>query len=127
MSTPKLCACRFQIVLVLNDGTETPPELLVEIYAAMRRQFGQWTVLGVRDGEWDGQAEPSQWIEMSVPPSRVEELRQLVYSIGKRLGQRAMYFDAPPPTVEIITIDEGTDEEPETEPETEREEEKGGS
>lgn len=72
----------------------------------MRRQFGAYTILGVRDGVWEGQAEPSQWIEVAVPMERVPELRELVYSIGKKLGQKAMYFNAPPPTVEIIEIED---------------------
>lgn len=37
---------------------------------------------------------------------RVPELRELVYSIGKKLGQKAMYFNAPPPTVELIEIED---------------------
>lgn len=108
MSKERLCPCQFQIPLRLNDGSETPPEALVTIYAAIRRQFGAYAILGVRDGFWEGQAEPSQWIEVAVPMERVPELRELVYAIGKRLGQRAMYFDAPPPTVELIEIEEDT-------------------
>ncbi|MBS0208731.1 MAG: hypothetical protein JSS27_07235 [Planctomycetes bacterium] len=110
MSDHKLCPCRFQIPLVLNDGSETPENDLVAIFAAMRRQFGGWTVLGQRDGVWEGQAEPSLWIEIAVPIARVPELKELVYSIGKRLKQKAMYFDAPLPTVEIFPIEHGDDE-----------------
>ena len=110
MSTPKLCACRFQIPLMLNSGDEIPPETLVEVIASIRRQFGAFTNLGVMQGEWEGQSEPSQWIEIAIPESRVPELKELVYSIGKRLGQKAMYFDAPPPTVEILPIDENDEE-----------------
>lgn len=77
----------------------------------MRRQFGFWTELGTRDGVWEGQSEPSLWIEIAIPQSRIPELRELVYSIGKRLGQKAMYFDAPPPTVEIFPIDDDVDDE----------------
>src|ERR1700735_1165650 len=106
MSTPQLCPCRFQIPLVLNDGSETPPEELILIHRSLRRQFGQYTMLGERDGVWEGQSEPSQWSEVAIPQSRVPELRELVYSIGKRLKQKAMYFDAPPPTVEIMPIEE---------------------
>lgn len=106
MSNERLCPCRFQIPLVLNDGSEIPPETLIKFHQTLRRQFGAYTMLGVRDGVWGGKTEPSQWIEVAIPLSRVPELREVVYAIGKELGQEAMYFDAPPPTVEIVPIKE---------------------
>lgn len=106
MSAERLCPCSFQIPLKLNDGSDTPIQDLILIYQALRRQFGAYTILGVRDGVWEGQSEPSQWIEVAVPMERVPELRELVYSIGKKLGQKAMYFNAPPPTVELIEIED---------------------
>lgn len=32
-------------------------------------------------------------LEMLVPPERLREARELVGSIGRQLGQRAMYFE----------------------------------
>lgn len=61
---------------------------------------------GVKGGSWFGQVETSLRIEVAVHPSRVPELRELVYAIGKQLGQKEMYFDAPPPSVEFINISE---------------------
>ncbi len=58
-------------------------------------------------GCWEGQCEGVMEIEVAVVPRRVNDLRKLVLSIGKELGQRAMYFDVPEPTVEILDVETG--------------------
>jgi hypothetical protein len=114
METPLLCPCEFQLVLVYNPepgetvGKEIEAEVLEVIYNELNTRFGAWTPLaptGKRGGQWEGQAEPSIRIEVAVPPDRVQEVRQYVIEIGEQLGQKAMYFKAGPPCVEIIDIE----------------------
>ena len=46
-------------------------------------------------------------VEVAVLPERIQELRSVVYAVGKELGQKQMYFDAPAvPSVEFMHIDE---------------------
>jgi len=104
------CPCQFPIPLCFNDGTDVSPEKLALIFKALDQQFLGYTHLGIRMGCWEGQTEPMAWIEVDVPLSRVAELREVVYAIGKSLGQKVMYFNAPPSTVEFITIEGGPTE-----------------
>ena len=115
VSTPeKHCPCRVQIPLVYNDGTEVEAETLTEILSVFNRQFGGYTPLGdgsvaghnVVGGSWHGQVEPSMRIEVAVLERRVPELKEVIFAIGKRLGQKEMYFDAPPPSVEFVKIED---------------------
>lgn len=101
--SPLYCPCRFRLPLAYNDGRAVEPETLVEIFTALSRQFGGYTPLGTSDSDWHGQTEPTIGVEVAVLPERVDKL--VVYSIGKRLGQKQMYFDVPPPSVEFLDID----------------------
>ncbi len=102
------CPCRFRLPLKYNDGREVEPEILVKIFQALTVQFGGYTPLGAAtEGDWGGQAEPMMSIEVAVLPERIPELRAVVYAIGKELGQKQMYFDAPAvPSVEFMDIDD---------------------
>lgn len=102
----KLSRCVVQIPLVYNDGSEVEPETLIEIRSCFDRQFGGYTILGEQTGSWHGQVEPSMRVEVAVSPNDIPILRKLVMEIGHRLDQEAMYFDAPPPSVEIIPMKE---------------------
>src|SRR5262249_47284784 len=42
--------------------------------------------------------------EVAIPEDKVPVLRDIVCWLGSRLGQQAMYFDAPAPSVEIIEL-----------------------
>jgi hypothetical protein len=42
--------------------------------------------------------------EVAIPEDRVSLLRDIVCQMGVRLGQLAMYFDAPAPSVEILDL-----------------------
>lgn len=99
------CACRFLLPVNYNDGSPVEPEIFIEIKMALDRQFGGFRIVAPSEGSWHGQVEATHEIEVSVEPEEVPALRRLVIEIGRRLGQKAMYFDAPPPTVEIIDID----------------------
>lgn len=104
---PTHCVCRFRLPLAYNDGREVEPEVLAEIFLVLRTQFGGYTPLGESRGDWHGQTEPSVGIEVAVLPNRIDEFREVVYAIGKRLRQIEMYFEASAvPTVEFMVIED---------------------
>ena len=105
-NSPKLVPCVVQVPLVDNDGNEFEPRKLVTIFSWFDRQFGGYTNLGQMEGSWHGQVEPSIRIEVAVAENRIAQFRDVVCAIGKLLEQEAMYFDAPPPSVEIIPMSE---------------------
>lgn len=104
------CPCIILVPLADNDGREFAPEVIVDIKRAIDRQFGGYTVLGLVEGSWQGQVEPLLRIQVVVEERRIEEFKTLVKAIGRRLGQKAMYFDAPAPSAEIIMIEDGEGE-----------------
>lgn len=97
-----LVPCRFRIPLCYNDGTRVEQCVWVDIWKALSAQFGGYTVLGESVGYWEGQTETSVGVEIAVPQELVSEVRRVVIGIGRILGQTAMYFDCPAPSVEII-------------------------
>src|ERR1043166_2679408 len=99
--TPK-SPCEIGIPLADNDGREFDPEVIKDVLKVLDRQFGRYTIKGVLEGAWFGQTEKSWRIEVDVEPERVHVLRQLVYAIGKQLGQKEMYFNVPPPSVQNV-------------------------
>lgn len=100
----KYCACRFLVPTHCNDGRPVEAEKFVEIKRVLDRQFNGCRFIAPSEGTWHGQVEGMHEIEVAVPPKRVAELRSVVVAIGLDLGQDAMYFDAPAPSVEIISI-----------------------
>jgi len=94
-----------------NAGRDVEPEVLAGIFTELAKRFGAYTPLGLAGSEevpgglWKGQVEPSVRIEVSVPQDRILEVRQFVYEVGERLGQKEMYFKAGPPCVELIKIE----------------------
>jgi hypothetical protein len=98
--------CIFLVPLMDNLGEEFPPETFIRIKQALDRQFGGYTILGVVEGSWHGQVEPSLRIQVVVTPDKVNTLRDLVIAIGRELGQKAMYFEQPPPSAEIISLED---------------------
>src|SRR5207244_6779240 len=102
------CPCRFRLPLQYNDGRRVEPEVLIEIFQALSRQFGGWTPLAAGESDWgpQGGTEPTMGVEVAVLPHRVEELEVVVIAIGKRLGQKQMYFDAPAPSVKFLDMGE---------------------
>ena len=103
---PKLIPCTVQIPLVDNDGQEVDPAKLVQIKSWFERQFGGYTILGIMEGSWHGLVEPSMRVEVAIPPDRMGQFRQVVIAIGVLLEQEAMYFNAPSPSAEIISMGE---------------------
>jgi hypothetical protein len=64
----------------------------------VRDTFGGYTLEGPFEGAWvadDGRVyeETSYRLEVLVAPKRVSEARKLFMRVGRRLGQRAIYFE----------------------------------
>jgi hypothetical protein len=81
-----------------NDGSRIGYRERRAILSLVRDAFGGYTLEGPFKGVWvadDGQAyeETSYRLEVLLPPERVREARELFTRIGKRLGQRAIYFE----------------------------------
>jgi hypothetical protein len=107
--------CRFLIPVCDNDGNEFAPEVIIGIKRRLDERFGAFRFLSPQEGTWRGQVEMTHEVEIALNPRRIPELRELVIQIGKELGQKAMYFDVGPPTVEIINVETGEEEEDEDE------------
>lgn len=107
------CRCRFLLPLAYNDGKPIAPSLFMKFKGEITRQFGAYRIVTeCSEGSWQGQVEGVMEIEVAVTPKRIPQLRALVIEIGKELGQKCMYFDAPQvPTVEIIDTETGELEE----------------
>lgn len=98
-----LCPISIQIPLRDNDGRPYGADLSSAINLLDRR-FGGVTVFRECIGAWRGQHEPSWRIEVAVPSERIDEVIEAGVSIGRRLGQRAMYIAVGLPMVRIIEI-----------------------
>lgn len=104
------CACEFLVPVTFNDGTPVPEEFLDRMFQALDRQFGGWQCTGRREGSWRGQREWLLAVIVAVPRSRVDELKRVIVTIGKELGQAQMYFDCREPSVELLDVDPPTTE-----------------
>jgi hypothetical protein len=116
MGMAKKCKCRFLVPVADNDGNEFPPELMLKIRMALDRQFGGCRFNSPSKGSWKGQVEYVHEVEVAVLEKRIPALRSLVLEIGKDLGQKAMYFEAGPPTIEIINVETGETDDDEDDP-----------
>jgi hypothetical protein len=81
-----------------NDGARINPRERRAILTLVRDTFGGYTLEGPFQGAWvadDGRVyeETSYRLEVLVAPERLNEARELFASIGRRLGQRAIYFE----------------------------------
>lgn len=102
----KKSACRFQIPLKYNDGRDVEPAIIVDFKSQLDRAFGGWTPLGIVEGSWGGQVEPTLYVEVRVFKKDIPRLRQMVVEIATRLGQKQIDFDAPEPSIESINLEE---------------------
>jgi hypothetical protein len=81
-----------------NDGTEVKPGLLSRLLDSLWRPFGGMTEEGWVTGHWiddDGTEFTDLCVKLSIEcdRSRLFEAIKAVKRIGRRLGQRAMYFE----------------------------------
>lgn len=92
-----------------NDGTRISQRERRAILTMIRDTFGGYTLEGPFQGSWvadDGQVyeETSYRLEVLIAHERLNQARALFMRIGRRLGQRAIYFEARE-TGEIIDLD----------------------
>jgi hypothetical protein len=104
-----LCPCRFNVPLTDHDGRLIDPQVIVDLHRELLGHFGGFTIHPKSQGRWQTRAgrvyqEEVVVYEAAVPTEKVAVLRDLVSRLGRRLKQLAMYFDAPPPSVEIIDL-----------------------
>lgn len=81
-----------------NNGSIISKRARRAILTLVRDAFGGYTLEGPFEGSWvadDGRVyeETSYRLEVLIPQS-VSEARELFTRIGRRLGQRAIYFEA---------------------------------
>jgi hypothetical protein len=105
----RLCPCRFNVPLTDNAGQPIDPQVIVELHRELLGQFGGFTIHPTSLGRWQSRAgrvyqEEVVVYEIAVSEVKIPLLRDVVSRLGRRLGQLAMYFDAPPPSVEIIDL-----------------------
>ena len=105
----RLSPCRFVLPLTDNDGRPIDPEMIVDLQRKLLAEFGGFTIHPTSQGRWRSQEgrvyqEDVVVYEVAVPQEKIPALREVVSRLGRRLGQWAMYFDAPPPSVDIIDL-----------------------
>ena len=81
-----------------NDGSRVSKRELREILTPIRKSFVGFSLEGPFLGAWeaeDGEVyeEMSFRLEVVVSRSRVKEAKEMFIEIGRRLGQRAIYFE----------------------------------
>jgi hypothetical protein len=81
-----------------NDGRAVKPSVLTDLIDRLWRPFGGMTNEGVVTGRWiddDGREYADTCVKVSVECARerLPEAIRGVLRIGRRLGQRAMYFE----------------------------------
>jgi hypothetical protein len=92
-----------------NEGQPIDPRVIVDLHRELLGQFGGFTIHPTSQGRWQSRAgrvyqEEAVAYEVAIPGDQVAQLREIARLLGRRLGQLAMYFDAPSPSVEIIDL-----------------------
>src|SRR5438270_12038443 len=105
----RLSPCRFNVPLTDDRGQPIDPQVIVELHRELLEAFEGFTIHPTSQGRWQSRAgrlyqEEVVVYEVAVGKAKVPLLREAVCRLGQRLGQLAMYFDAPPPSVEIIDL-----------------------
>jgi hypothetical protein len=105
----RLSPCRFKLPLRDNMGQPVEPQVVLDLQRELRENFGGFTINPTSQGQWQSQVgrsyeEEIVEYEVAIPEDKVPLLREMVCRTGVRLGQLAMYFDAPAPSVEIIDL-----------------------
>jgi hypothetical protein len=109
MGSLRFSPCRFNVPLTDNEGQPIDPQVIVDLHRELLTQFGGFTIHPTSQGRWQSRAgrvyqEEIVVYEVAVPKDKVSRLRDVVCQVGRQLHQLAMYFDAPPPSVEIIDL-----------------------
>jgi hypothetical protein len=86
------------IPMTANDGTPVPPAMLNRVRDALWRPFGGMTEEGPVTGHWidaDSKEYTDRCLKISIEcdRSRLPEAIRAVRRLGRKLDQRAMYFE----------------------------------
>lgn len=105
----RLSPCRFKLPLTDNEGQPIAARVIIELHHELLVAFEGFTIHPTSKGRWVSRAgqlyqEEVVVYEVAVPKTKVAMLRDVVCGLGRGLGQLAMYFDAPAPSVEIIDL-----------------------
>jgi hypothetical protein len=90
-------------------GQPIETRVIGDLHGELLEQFQGFTVHPISEGRWQSRAgrlyqEEVVVYEAAIPAEKIPALREIVCRLGRRLGQLAMYFDAPAPLVEIIDL-----------------------
>jgi len=104
-----LSPCRFNLPLTDNGGQPIPAKVIIELQRELLQEFGGFTIHPTSQGRWQTREgrlyqETVVTYEVAVPEGKIPALREIVVRLGRQLGQLAIYFDAPPPSVQIIDL-----------------------
>jgi len=94
--------CTFPIPVL--DNRKKPVDQFLFQTALLRQGFRGWTIAGSREGTWEGQTGDSIWYVVAVPPERVDELKSVVRTFLRAIGEEKMYFDRGSPTVDLLDL-----------------------
>src|SRR2546430_461366 len=105
----RLCPCRFKLPLTDNEGQWVEPQIILDLHRELLAEFRGFTINPTSLGRWHSQPghlyqEQVVVYEVALAEERVSILQDVVCRVGRRLGQLAMYFDAPAPSVQIIDL-----------------------
>lgn len=104
------------VPLRYNDGRAVPDDVLDAMLDQLFVLAGGYTIAGTVKGAYrmaDGMRQEDESLQVWIAIEEVEaaELRQLVATFGRRLGQEAMYFERTAGTIEwIAPAEEGETE-----------------
>ena len=105
----RLAPCRFKLPLTDNAGQPIEAQVILDLHRELLANFQGFTIHPTSQGRWrsrGGRLYQKEVVdyEVAVPGDKVSALRDEVCRVGRRLGQLAMFFDAPAPSVEIIDL-----------------------
>ena len=105
----RLSPCRFKLPLTDNAGQPIEARRILDLHRELHAKFQGFTIHPTSQGRWRSGAgrvyqEEVVDYEVAVPGDKIAVLRDMVCRLGRDLGQLAMYFDAPAPSVEIIDL-----------------------
>jgi len=87
------------IPMRFNDGRELSPEQMDRLIDGLARQFNGCSDEGITKGQWLDPKDPrlyrdeSRRVTVVCENVQLWEAQKAVVKIGRRLGQRAMYFE----------------------------------